>query len=228
MDESPWGTTSRCLLCLATAGRRGTEAEEAQREGRQPLPVLPKELGDASIFVSAGVMEAVLALLPVAGDGGPPLATDIADLQKAQQPSCQRCALGPPGLCPRPLARVQGSERCWVTCCRSTSWTAVPAYAGAPLELLALGLPGAAGNTGICFPWCRLSPFWHNSRPPLRGLHLPSGLLHHPSDILRADVVDFVVPCLPRGKPVGQILKNRTVQELIRGVTQRPLRLHGA
>ena len=98
MEESLRGTTSRFLVCLAPAGRRGTEAEEAQHEGRQPLPVLPKELGDASICAAAGEMEAALALLPLAGNGGPPLATDIADLQKAQQPSRQRCAAGPPGL----------------------------------------------------------------------------------------------------------------------------------
>lgn len=100
MEESLRGTTSRFLVCLAPAGRRGTEAEEAQHEGRQPLPVLPKELGDASICAAAGEMEAALALLPLAGNGGPPLATDIADLQKAQQPSRQRCAAGPPRPAP--------------------------------------------------------------------------------------------------------------------------------
>lgn len=142
LEGVPEGTTRRFLVCLASASRWMTESKEAQHEDHHPLPVLPKELGDASIFLATGVMEAVLTPLLLAGNGGSPFATDIAHLQRAQQHHL-RDMLRAPKACSLPLSRLWGSSHCWVTSCRSSLWTAVSACAGAAMKLLRLVFPGA-------------------------------------------------------------------------------------
>ena len=52
----------------------------------QPLPELSKVLGDAVTLGGAGEMEAAVAARLCAGDGGPPLATDEAELERAERP----------------------------------------------------------------------------------------------------------------------------------------------
>lgn len=175
LEESLWGTP---LTCLATAGRRGKEAEEAQHDGRQPLPVLPKELADTSIFTAAGEMEAALALLPLAGNGGPPLATDVADLQKAQQLSHQGCALGPP----RPASNL------WQRC--RDLGTAEPRAADAACGLQFLLIPEPLWNSwDLCFLGLAKTPGF-----PSHGAgsaHSGEASLH----TLPYEVLTFLVAC---------------------------------
>ena len=52
----------------------------------QLLPELSKVLGDAVTLGGAGEMEAAVAARLCAGDGGPPLATDEAELERAERP----------------------------------------------------------------------------------------------------------------------------------------------
>lgn len=139
-----WDRASRFLLYLASADRRGMEAQEALHEGREPLPVLPKGLRDRFLFTAVGEVEAAFAPPLPAGNGGPSLATDIGMPGRAQQAPIRGMFRGPKA-CPTPLGRVYGSGCFWVTSCRSMPWTEVPTYAGASLELLGLVevFPGA-------------------------------------------------------------------------------------
>ena len=77
-------------------------------KGRLPLPVEPKELGDTSTLHGTGEMEAAVAARLPAGDGGPPLATDEAVLERAQQPP-SAAASGPP----QPAPRLRAGRRMW-------------------------------------------------------------------------------------------------------------------
>lgn len=61
------------------------EAQEALHEGCQPLPVVPKELRDRSLFIAMVKVEAAFALPLTEGNGGPSLPTDLAMLGRAQQ-----------------------------------------------------------------------------------------------------------------------------------------------
>lgn len=78
------------------------------RAGRLPLPVEPKELGDASTLRGAGEMEAAVAAPLLAGDGGPALAADEAVLERAQQPP-SAAASGPP----QPAPHLRAGRRMW-------------------------------------------------------------------------------------------------------------------
>lgn len=72
-------------IYLASADRTGREAQEALHEGCQPLPVVPKELRDRSLFIAMVKVEAAFALPLTEGNGGPSLPTDLAMLGRAQQ-----------------------------------------------------------------------------------------------------------------------------------------------
>ena len=71
----------------------------------QPLPELSKVLGDAVTLGGAGEMEAAVAAQRCAGDGGPCLATDEAELEKQRGPHQQQAQ----GLRSRPRTSGQGT-----------------------------------------------------------------------------------------------------------------------
>ena len=52
----------------------------------QPLPVLVKVLGDTLTLRGAGEMETAVAARLCASDGGPQIATDEAELERAERP----------------------------------------------------------------------------------------------------------------------------------------------
>ena len=79
----------------------------AARRGEE-VPVLRKELGDASTFHGTGQMEAAVAARLAAGDGGPALATDKAVLEGAEQPP-SAAASGPPQAAPH----LRAGRRTW-------------------------------------------------------------------------------------------------------------------
>ena len=100
-------TVGSLLVWLMLTGR-GLKARSLCHEGQLPLPVEPKELGDASALHGTGEMEAAVAARLVAGDGGPALATDEAVLQRAEQPP-SAAASGPP----QPAPHLRAGRRMW-------------------------------------------------------------------------------------------------------------------
>lgn len=100
-------TVGSLLVWLMLTGR-GLKARSLCHEGQLPLPVEPKELGDASALHGTGEMEAAVAARLVAGDGGPALATDEAVLERAEQPP-SAAASGPP----QPAPHLQAGRRMW-------------------------------------------------------------------------------------------------------------------
>lgn len=73
--------------------RAGRERGWKMGRLRQPLPVQPEELGDAFPLGGAGEMEAAVASLLLAGDGGAHLTADEAALEKR----CHTRSAAPPG-----------------------------------------------------------------------------------------------------------------------------------
>ena len=86
------------LVWLLLAGR-GAKLRSLPGEAQLPLPVVPKELGDASALHGTGKVEAAVAACLLAGDSGPALPTDEALLERAQQPP-SAAASGPPQPAP--------------------------------------------------------------------------------------------------------------------------------
>lgn len=171
-----------------------TETEEAQHEDHHPLPVLPKELGDASIFIATGVMEAVFTPLLLAGNGGSPLATDIAHLQRAQQHRLRGVLRAP-----RAFARVVGIQPLLgnilqiqlVDCSFCLCWSLYEAPATC-VSFNSLKHWNFLPKEQADFPQIHSGTL----HMPLSGLYLPGCLFHYPLDILREDVVHFTASCL--------------------------------
>ena len=87
-------TVDSFLSWLTVAGKR-LKVRSLPHAAWLPLPVEPKELGDASTLHSTGEMEAAVAAHLPASDGGPAVTTDKAVLERAQQPP-SAAASGPP------------------------------------------------------------------------------------------------------------------------------------
>ena len=109
------GVTARssqlCLVLTAKVGWRPTG------NAWQPLPELSNVQGDTLALRGAGEMEAAVAAQRCAGDGGPCLATDEAELEKQRGPHQQQAQ----GLRSGPRTSGQGTAcgQGWVALCRA-------------------------------------------------------------------------------------------------------------
>lgn len=159
-------------------------------------------------------MEAAVAPLVLAGDGGARLAANEAALERAEQPP-SAAGSGPAWLAPR----LRAGRRLWALLAHSPQIGLVHealACAGASAELLGAGVcPRAGGRAGISFRgsrWSSRKPLLLQASRLLPDAHLLGCLLDCASGVLG----EKPVPALLWKKPAGKELQSRGGQELMR------------
>ena len=153
---------SAFLAALAGADSRGWRFTG---DAWQPLPELSKVLGDTFTLGGAGEMEAAVAARLCAGDGGPHIATDEAELERKSRAAPISSRLRAYAAGPAPLGRAQGAGR--------AGWHSAE-LPGEQGSSTGAGLsPGAGWKGWDCFLWTRLSLLclsWHKA--PCSGVVL--------------------------------------------------------